>query len=84
LFITILHKTNSAKRKIAKVVIRTIGKMVDVYLEGMRCSSYVSIFGVYFFVYWLVLPFIVAVENMIILHFYHIKNNYKFFRIYYF
>jgi hypothetical protein len=36
-FITTIipHKTNSANRKIAKVVIRTIGKMVDIYLEGM-------------------------------------------------
>jgi small subunit ribosomal protein S12 len=38
-FITTPRKPNSAKRKVAKVVIRKSGKVVDIYLEGMMFNK---------------------------------------------
>jgi len=38
-FITTPRKPNSAKRKVAKVVIRRTRKVVDIYLEGMSLNK---------------------------------------------
>ena len=38
-FITTPRKPNSAKRKVAKVVIRRTRKVVDIYLEGMEFNK---------------------------------------------